>query len=131
MGIVGAVEEDAHEAVGIRIGKRPQQHAVDDAEDRAIGADAERQRQHHHYCEAGILAQHAPRVAQVAPEIFDDIGASHIAAFLLNLGHATQLACGRAARFGGWHAGGQVLLRLLFQMETKFLCEIFLNVAAV
>ena len=33
------------ELVAVAIGQRPQQHAVDDAEDRGVGADAERHRQ--------------------------------------------------------------------------------------
>jgi hypothetical protein len=34
-----------HDAIGFGVGKRPQQDAVDDAEDRGIGADAEAERQ--------------------------------------------------------------------------------------
>ena len=34
-----------HQPVGLRVGQRPQQHRVDDGEDRGIRADAERQRE--------------------------------------------------------------------------------------
>jgi len=40
------IVEHAHKAIGIMEGKRLQQHRVDDREDREIGADAERERQH-------------------------------------------------------------------------------------
>src|ERR1035438_2572478 len=127
LGVAGAVEEYAHDTVGLGIGKRPQQHAVDDAEDGAIRADGERQREHNHHGEAGVLAQRAQRVSQVAPKVFDVIGASHIAAFLLNLRHAAQLAERGAARFGGRHARGEILFHLLFKMEAQFLVEIFFH----
>ena len=56
----------AHERVGLRVGERTQQHAVDDAEDRAAGADAERQRQDGDDREARSPRQLAQRVAGVA-----------------------------------------------------------------
>ena len=45
--------------------QRPQQHRVDDAEDRGVGADAEREREDGGRGEAGILAQHAHGVDEV------------------------------------------------------------------
>ena len=36
---------DVDQPIGVRIRQRPQQHGVDDAEHRGVGADAERQRQ--------------------------------------------------------------------------------------
>ena len=38
------VGPDHHQPVGLRVGKRPQQHGVDDGEDRRVRSDAERQR---------------------------------------------------------------------------------------
>jgi hypothetical protein len=125
-----AVEEDAHDAVGIGVGKRPQHHAVDHAEDGAVRADGQRQREHNHDCKAGTLSQGAQRVSQVAPEGFDVIRTSHIAAFLLNLRYATQLAERCAAGFGGQHARGEILFQLPFEMKAQFLVEIFLHAAA-
>ena len=42
------------EPVGLMVGQWPQQHRVDDAEDRGVGADTERQRQHRDRREGGI-----------------------------------------------------------------------------
>ena len=59
---------DAHDAIGIGVGKRPKQDAVDDTEDRAVRADPERQRRDGDDGEAGILDQDSNRVAQIGPE---------------------------------------------------------------
>ena len=39
------VGPDHHQPVGLRVGKRPKQHGVDDGENRGVRSDAERQRQ--------------------------------------------------------------------------------------
>ena len=54
-----AVEDD--ERARVAIGQRPQQHAVDDAEDGGVGADAERQRDNRRRRHARRPAQHAQR----------------------------------------------------------------------
>ena len=46
-------------------GQRPEQHAMDDAEDRGVGADAERHRQDDGRGEAAIPDQPSERRAQV------------------------------------------------------------------
>ena len=71
VGLVDAADrvDDPDERVGIGIGQRFDEHAVDDAEDRRGGADAERERQDGRGGEAGLLPQHARRVAKVLPEI--------------------------------------------------------------
>jgi hypothetical protein len=61
----GEMTGEDHELVRVAIGQRPQQHAVDDAEDGAVGADAERQRQHRRQRHAGGAAQHARGEAHV------------------------------------------------------------------
>ena len=51
LGVLGADAPgglpDVDQPVFVAIGERPQQHAADHAEDRGVGADAERQGQHH------------------------------------------------------------------------------------
>ena len=59
----------AHELVGMRIGERTEEHAVDDAEDGAAGADAERQRQDGHDREARGPGELTDGVARVAHEV--------------------------------------------------------------
>ena len=56
---------DHHQPLGILITHRPQQHRVDEAEDGAIGADAERERQHGDGREDRRLQQRAQRMAKI------------------------------------------------------------------
>ena len=56
------------ELVGPVVRQRPQQHRVDHAEDRGVGADAERQRQHGDEREGGAPRQSADRESKVPPE---------------------------------------------------------------
>ena len=60
------------ERVAVRVGQRLEQHAVDDAEDRRVGADAERHRHDDDEGEAGVAAKGADPVAHVLRDRFDD-----------------------------------------------------------
>ncbi|MGH8176771.1 MAG: hypothetical protein ACREV5_10970 [Steroidobacter sp.] len=62
---------DRHESVGLMIGQRAEQHRVDDAEDRAVGANAKRQRQDSNGREGWIPFQGDQAVAHVPRQIFD------------------------------------------------------------
>src|SRR5207244_12524826 len=44
-----------HELSWLVVVKRLQQHTIDDAENRRVGSDAEREREHGHNCESGVL----------------------------------------------------------------------------
>jgi hypothetical protein len=57
--------EDADDAGGIAVGQRPEQHAVDEAEDRARGADPEREHQQRDDRERGAVPERAQRVTYV------------------------------------------------------------------
>ena len=48
--------------IAVAVGQRLEQHAADDAEDRGVGADAERQRDHDHRGERGAVSQRAQGV---------------------------------------------------------------------
>src|ERR1700747_1951829 len=65
-----------HESVRLRIRQRPQEHSVDDAENRRVGADAERERDDRNTRKSGRLAELAERklevfhiIRHVAPEL--------------------------------------------------------------
>jgi hypothetical protein len=60
---------DRDEAIGIRVRQRTEQHRVEDAEDRRVRADAERQGHERDRCEAGRAPQQPRRVANVPREI--------------------------------------------------------------
>ena len=59
---------DVHQAVSVRIWERPQEHGVDDAEDRRARADAERDCRGGDGCEAGVLPETPARVQEVLDE---------------------------------------------------------------
>ena len=59
----GELARDHHELAGLRVGERFEDDAVDDAEDRAIGADAQRERQDGEECEARRSRQASHGVA--------------------------------------------------------------------
>jgi len=51
--LVGINSGGSHQSIGLVIGQRPQKHGVDDAEERAVGADTEREAGHGDEGEAG------------------------------------------------------------------------------
>jgi hypothetical protein len=56
---------DRHELIGIRIGERPKQNGVHDAENRGGRTDAERERENRHEREARLANEQSKCVAQV------------------------------------------------------------------
>ena len=61
-----------HQLLWPRVGQGPEQHAVDDREDRGVGADAERQGEHRDEGEPGRAEQAAGGVAEIAQEMVHD-----------------------------------------------------------
>ena len=62
------VVEDAHELLGMREGKRPQQNGIHHAERGDVGANPQCQSQHRNNRKSGALEQHSECVAQVLDE---------------------------------------------------------------
>src|SRR5882672_2682697 len=81
---------------GIR--QRPEQHRIDDTENRSVGADSQRQRQYRNQCEARILRQHSCAVAQVLPYVFEPSHTASVAAPLLRLLHPSENFVSRGPR---------------------------------
>jgi hypothetical protein len=67
----GVVHPDHRELVRRGIGQRPQQHTARDAENRAVRADAQREREDRRDREGRTTAQHASRIADVAKKGFE------------------------------------------------------------
>ena len=59
------------EPVAVAVGQRLEQHAADDAEDRRVGADAERQREDDDGGEAGAVSQRAQRVPEIGRDALE------------------------------------------------------------
>ena len=65
---IGRLAPEPDQRVGVRVGQRAHEQAVDQREDRRVRTNAERQREHGHRREAGILEQHPAGVARVLSE---------------------------------------------------------------
>ena len=64
----GIAVVDEQNAVGVRDSKRPEEHVVDDGEQRRVGADAHEQRQRCRQCEAFVLPEESEADAQILHE---------------------------------------------------------------
>ena len=65
----GRLLPDEHDAVGIGVRKRSQEHTIDEAEDRAVGPDAEGEREDGDRCEAWIPDERSHAVANVLQQL--------------------------------------------------------------
>ena len=68
---------DRHQLLGVRERQRPQDDRVQNTEDRARGADAERQSQHRRECESRALPQQSPSPAQIEAEVYEPAAHSY------------------------------------------------------
>ena len=82
---------DADQGLRVRIRERPDQDAVDHAEDGGVRADAQRQRQDDGSRERGSPSQAAKRMARIAHERFQERESSLVAIALLDGFHAAEL----------------------------------------
>src|SRR5215510_2502067 len=104
-----------------------QQERVNDAEDRAVRADAERERNHRHQGEAGILYKHPRAMAQVLPKIFNPSYAASVTAPLLRLLHPAESLAGGKTRLLRTHPQPDVLLGLSLDVVAQFLVQFALG----
>jgi hypothetical protein len=118
------------QAVAARIRQRREQHVVHGAEDRAIRADAERERQHDDQREPWRLAQRACSEADIVTQIVEHPHAPRIAALVFHPRHAPKIAQRRRARGRGVHAATLALAGLHLEMEPHFLVELAFDRAA-
>jgi len=107
--------------------QRAQEQGVDQAEDRGVGADAERQRKRRDEREDRARYQHPGRVPQVTSEVFHMTGPAHIAAPFLDLGHTAESAQSGMAGLARGHARRDVLRDELIEMEGQLGRELCLD----
>jgi hypothetical protein len=58
----GRLLEDTNNPIGLRVRQRSEQDAIDEAENRGVGTDAECQREDRDYCKTRTLRQGSPSV---------------------------------------------------------------------
>ena len=106
-------------------GRVAEDDGVDEAEDRRVGSDAERERQNGHRRERRPPGERPRAVAHVAAEV-GGAEAAHVATQFLDHLHASQARERRAARLLRRHAPADVLLdvqrhvRLQLRIELPF-----------
>ena len=107
------------ELVLIRIRQRPQQHGLDRAEDRHVGADAEAERQDDDQGEAGLAHERPERVAEIRAEVVPQLDADAAAHVVLVHFHAAEVAQRRASRFVVRHASSHARFDLAIEMVAQ------------
>ena len=102
--------EDHDQPIGILERQRPEERRIDQAEDGAVRADAERERQDRRGGEAGVLAEHAHRRNQILAECVECRDSVLIAISFLRLRRAAQADQRVPPRLVGRHARAQVVV---------------------
>ncbi len=121
---------DQNELARARIRQRPKQHAVDDAEDRGVGADAERQREHGDDREAGRARQSANRVARVLRELVQPLAAPHVARDFANGRDIAEVAARVATRVARRLAARDAVLHIHLEMRSNLGVQLGVSRAA-
>ena len=118
------------------IGQRPQEDAVHDAEDRAVRADPEGEREHSDERERGTLAQLPEGEAHIGSQRIQPVSPFHGSLPLVaedvegrrNGVDVTEAAHGFGARGVGSHAGGDVLRHGGLEMKAQFVGDVGIRV---
>jgi hypothetical protein len=89
------------ELATVAIGKRPEQHAIDDAEDSGCRVDAECKSQDSGQYEAWRFAELVQSEAEVSDKVSEEEKGAHLAMTLLKQGCISALAAGILASSSG------------------------------
>lgn len=118
--------------IGIRIGKRFQEDAADDAVDRGLGADADSECEQDRAGEAGRLSQSAKCELQVGKRRFESGPLPDLAALFLEKGHVPKAAKGSLSSFGAREIlQAHQLLGSLFEVLAEFLGQLVTKLPAI
>ena len=116
---------DRHQAIGLRVRQRPENRRVDDAEDREVDADAERE----HGDDGGNarLAQSAYGVAAVLPQLVEQALPAGGAEFFFQAFCAAELEPRAALRLGRRHAAPHQVVGVGVDMEPQLVGDAVLE----
>ena len=118
-GAPGAFRRKRNQLLRLRIRKRPDQHAVEHAEDRCIGADADGQREDDGDREPWRPREPAAYMLQIHQQRFESLPLPHFAAALLKERHIAEFAARGSFGFLARHA--------LFHQFVDPLVDVFLD----
>ena len=120
-----------HEAITIRVRERFEQHAVDDAEDRRVGADAQAEGDDRDGGEARALAKRSRAVFQVLHEVLEPAHTARVTCFFLVLFHGSKVPHRSCTRRLGGHALANVLFGFHLDVKAHFRIELPVHAGAV
>src|SRR5262245_4702751 len=110
-------------------GQRLQQQRVEQAEDRRIRADANRQRKRGHGSEAFALKQHSEAKTKVLKERIDKSDSTHIAMSLLQQSDVSELAARGPSRLCLTHSLAEISLGEQAQVSLDLVVELSIRSA--
>ena len=128
-GNLQATSCDGHQFIGIAVGERPHQHAMDDGEDRRVGANANRQRQDRNRSETRLATEHAQRVSEIPDQFFEDRHAPHLPVRLVQVSSIPQLEPRRATSLLVGQTATAVLVNEHREVAVELLREIALSLS--
>ena len=115
---------DRHQSVGLGVGQRPEQHRVDEAEDRRVRADSDPQREDDDQAEARVPPEAPQGVLHVADDRLEHGKPRLVPERLLELRNAAELRAGEPAGLGGRVPGADVLRREQVEMHLDLLLRV-------
>jgi hypothetical protein len=119
---------DPNESPRVVVWQWTEQYRVDDAEDRAVGANAKGQGCQGDRCESRLPRQASKRVADVLQQMVEDGEAALVTALLLDGLHTSQPdQCG-ASGGAHAHAGSNTLVNVQLEMAVEFCGQLTLVV---
>ena len=121
---------DGHERIRIGVGKRPQRDGIHDAEDGAVGADADSEREDGGKCERRRVPELTDRIPHVAGQIPRPADAPDIFAYFADQGGIAKGSACFGDGGGSTHSRGDELVGLFLDVQLDFVSELALPAAA-
>jgi hypothetical protein len=115
---------DQDEFAGAHDWQRSQHHLIEQREDRRIGADPERHREHRNRREARIAAQQTAAIHHVLPQALEHHQAVVFVLLLPDARDVAKLAHRYRSRLLRSSAGRDLILDLVFQIRVELAGEI-------
>src|SRR5580693_730864 len=123
---LGVDLEDGHDAVRIGVRQRPEQHAVDHAEDCRRRADGQRERKDHDCGGAGVFAELPEAITAIGDHRAEPAAKLLFTNLFFHLFNTSQFDPRGTLRFLGRHAGTNVFFSQQFEMGMNFVVEVHL-----
>ncbi len=101
----------------LRDRQRAQQDGVGEAEDGAVGTDAERERERGDGGEAGTFCENTDRIPDISAQLIEEAGSPGLSRILPNRGHAAEFGAGAAQGLVARHPVAHQLLTVAFDVE--------------